>query len=174
MSEKKKNCESRDEFISTIKWIINVEIYIFMVFYRIVQVKDFKLSHVICIFISHKTVGCHVYAAAVMQMQKYTIKEDSNSHKYHFLNNGKLIWISHTGLFYQWRCIWHLSEPSQSLRSSHSEQLLGLSLGLLGWTHRWRPNSCCAGSVGATQRIAYTLYLKRILFFTVSGLKLLY
>lgn len=58
--------------------------------------------------------------------------------------------------FGQWRCFWHLPQPRQSLRSSHSEQLLGLSLGLLGGTHYRRPDSCGTGSVGATQHLHIT------------------
>lgn len=98
--------------------------------------------------ISHRTVGCHVCCGS-----------DATLLFFFYTNNEELIWISHISLFYQWRCIWNLYEPSQSLRSSHSEQLLDLSLGLLGGTHRRRPISSCAGSVGATQHTLSRIFM---------------
>lgn len=105
----------------------------------------------VCFFIesiSHRTVGCHVCCGS-----------DATLLFFFYTNNEELIWISHISLFYQWRCIWNLYEPSQSLRSSHSEQLLDLSLGLLGGTHRRRPISSCAGSVGATQHTLSRIFM---------------
>ncbi len=106
-------------------------------------------------------VGCTVIInilAGWEEKKEEKNREENNceSTEEKFISTAKF-WISCTCLFYQRRCIWHLSEPSQSLRSSHSEQLLDLPLDLLGGAHRRRPNSSCTGSVRATQHIHFIL-----------------
>lgn len=103
--------------------------------------RHFEISHLVCIFMFH------VYAPVVMQMQ----------HKHFIFILGNLFEKSNTCFFSQWRCFWHMSEPSQSLWSGHSAQLLGLSLGVLGGSHHWRPDCSSTGSVGATQHTLYTM-----------------